>query len=50
MIQFRIIAQHMTGTKRIAKVVSARTADEALRLVARELHEANYYALQAMKV
>lgn len=47
MTNFRILAQSYTSTHRIAKVVAAKTADEALRSVSKELDDAGFYALQA---
>lgn len=47
---YRILAQHMFSSKRIAKVVQAKSEAEAFRLVYKELEDANYYAVGAWLV
>lgn len=44
-MSYRITAQAMVGSQRIAKVVQAGSADTALRSVAAELEEAGFYAV-----
>ncbi len=48
--RFSILAQSYTDSRRIARVMAARTEAEALRLVGPELEAAGFYALSATAV
>ena len=47
MTNFKILAQSYTDSRRIAKVVSAKSEADAIRSVSRELEAAGFYPLSA---
>lgn len=49
MTNFKITAQSYTDSRRIAKVVSAKTEAEAIRSVSSELESAGFYLLSAIQ-
>jgi hypothetical protein len=50
MTSFKITAQNYINNHRIAKVVEAKTAEIALRMVWQDLEAAGYYPLSAVQV
>ncbi len=50
MPMFRILAQSYTTSQRIAKLVRAMNANEALYSVGQELDDAGYFPISAVEV